>query len=217
MRAQLPQTFVLATILAFAVFIVGSRSGSAAYYVYQPPYGWHRVAHTAKGLGVWMHPGDQGYNQNISVLAEHYGGSLSEYTKLAVSQIQSQLPGVQIGAVQRATVCGSHPSMYITYAATVRGKSLVYEQMATIWQGVAYLATYTRLTTQSSLRDARGSLTTLCGGLPPVHGPATHAGVPTTYASPTTAPAPESTVSRTRPPTSAIRESLARTAGLRAR
>jgi hypothetical protein len=164
---QTSRTYVMALAAGLAVVLAaGSERGSASGSVFTPPPGWRAVADFGNGLGVWAH-GDARFNQNVNVIAERYAGSLAQYSKEAVTQIQSKLSDAKIGVLQHARVCGSHPATYVSYTATVAAKPLIYEAMMTIWQGTAYVATYTRMRGQPSLGDARTSLTTLCGAQPP--------------------------------------------------
>ncbi len=206
MEGRLRNLSAIATVAALGlVLAMGGQRGSAASYVFQPPPGWHKTQNLARGLGVWFHPSD---GQSISVLATQFTGSLADFTQMQVAQI-GQLPSSKIGAVQRTTVCGSHPSAYITYAAVENNKALIYEQMLAVWAGVAYLATYARSVGQHASYEARNSLTTLCGGLPggtarsiqstqPTNTPAP---TPTPYLGSTQAPQPLGTAEPTVTPT----------------
>lgn len=181
MRARRPEASTVGMLAVFAIaLVVGAQRGnsqagvalppapiSGAQYIFQPPPGWHRVQATAMGLGIWVHPGDTGYDQNISARADHFTGPLSAYVQLTVNRIRSEFPDAKIGSTQAATVCAGHASSYITYAATSEGKVLIYEQMIAIYEGTAYYAIYTRASSQQSLPSARHALTTLCGGSPP--------------------------------------------------
>lgn len=207
MRDQRQKLGSFAFVAALAlVLAVGAQRGRAAVNnVYQPPAGWHRTQFLARGLGVWIHPGD---DQSISVQATNFTGSLAEFTHIQLIQI-GELPGAKVGAAQQATVCGSHPATYLTYGVVANGKSLIYEQMLAIWAGVAYLATYARTQNQRSLYEARASLTTLCGGLVPGAAPANQSQQPyvrpsapqTPYLGPSQAPEPLGTAEPTVTPT----------------
>jgi len=167
--------------ICVAVFALCSPTQAvrAAGYVFMPPSGWKAIAKPGHGIGMWVHPDSGSFHQNISIIAERARGSLDDYTNGGVQMLKAMLPDVQFGHVQHATVCGSHPSTYLTYAATLRGRLLIYEQMATIWNGVAYVATYTRLSSQPSLPEARDALTSLCGGSTAgASAPARYAGPP---------------------------------------
>jgi hypothetical protein len=122
---------------------------------------------TALGLGVWMHPNDVGYHQSISARAELFSGTLPAFVQLRLNGVRTRFPGAKMGGVQSATVCGSHPASYLTYAAESDGKPIVYEEMLTLYSGTAYTSTYTRLASQKSLPEARHAMTTLCGGHAP--------------------------------------------------
>jgi hypothetical protein len=183
MQNRPSQTSLLVLTAAFALLLViGSQQGSAALSVFAPPPGWHRTVDIGNGLGVWVHSGDVGFDQNVNVLAQRVPGSLSEFTKASVAELQAKLQDVKFGAMQRTTVCGAHPATYLTYTATLVGKSLIYEQVMTIWRGTAYVATYTRMVNQPSLHEARASLVTLCGGAPAAYSR------PSRYAAPSGSP-----------------------------
>ncbi|HEV2879441.1 MAG TPA: hypothetical protein VGW96_07615 [Candidatus Eremiobacteraceae bacterium] len=187
---------ILLVVLALTLFVaVQPSSGqypalpvysnNGARYVFRPPQGWHRVQQTAIGLGVWVHPGDTGYSQNISVRAEDFGGTLADFAQQIVSRNQSEHPDAKIGSLQRTTVCQGHAATYLTWAAPLQGQVLVYEEMLTIYGGTAYVATYARATNQASSPSARYSLTTLCGGNPPGTITQTPSPIPGVYTSPT--------------------------------
>ncbi len=206
MQDRLRNFIAIATATAAVVGIalaVGGQQGSAANNVFQPPPGWHKTQNLGIGRGVWLHPSD---GQSISVSAMQFTGSLSDFTQIQLAQI-GQLPNAKIGAVQRTTVCGSHPSVYITYGAVENNKASIYEQMLAVWAGVGYLATYSRSAGQRAYYDARNSLTTLCGGLPighsmqPTQPAATPVATPTPYLGSTQAPQPLGTAEPTVTPT----------------
>jgi hypothetical protein len=200
MRTKLPRLSAFAVVASVVVTLfAGMDRGGAlpanpavpnngAALIFQPPFGWNRVQVTALGLGVWMHPSDVGYHQNISARAELFSGTLPAFVQLTLNGVHTRFPDVKMGGVQSATVCGSHPSTYLTYVAATDGKPLVYEQMLTLYAGNAYVATYTRLATQKSLPEARQALTTLCGGHAPASPSPTPAG-PAVRASTTALPA----------------------------
>ena len=193
MRTKLPLLSAFAFIASVAIALyVGMDRGAAvpaypsvpnngASFIFQPPYGWNRVQVTALGLGVWMDPNDVGFHQSISARAEHFSGTLPAYVQLTLNGVHTRFPGAKMGGVQSASVCGSHPASYLTYAAESDGKPVVFEQMLTLYAGTAYAATYKRLATQKSLPEARHAMTTLCGGHAPAGpsptpaGPAVHA------------------------------------------
>jgi hypothetical protein len=199
MPTKLPRLSALAVVVsvALALFVGMDRGGAipanpavpnnGAALIFQPPYGWNRVQVTALGLGVWMHPNDVGYHQSVSARAELFSGTLPALVQLTLNGVHTRFPGAMMGGVESATVCGSHPASYLTYAATSDGKALIYEQILTLYAGTAYVSTYTRLAAQKSLPEARHALTTLCGGHAPAVPTATPAGPatrPTTTALP---------------------------------
>lgn len=189
MNTRLGRLTLLAVAFAFVLApLLFAQTVQAQGYAFTPPPGWTVLRKPGHGMGIWVHPDHEPFHQNINVVAQRYRGSLDVYTAGGVDSIKSMFPNVQMGHVQRATVCGSHPASYLTYAATVHGRLIIYEQMATLWNGVAYIATYARLSTQPSLPAARTALTSLCGGLPPVGGQTLRSGVPQAYASPSPAP-----------------------------
>jgi hypothetical protein len=165
-------------------------------YIFAAPFGWNRVQETTFGLGVWVHPGDTGYTQSISARADHFTGTLYELSQKMVSHIKSQHPDVKMGSIQSATVCAGHPATYLTYAATVKGVVLIYEQMLTIWGTTAYAATYTRASTEASIGAARHSLTTLCGGHAPGGVPPS---APPGVVTPTPTPSPLTNINTPQP------------------
>jgi hypothetical protein len=171
-----PGFLLLVAMALTAVVGVGVSQGATQYnalpisgaeYVFAAPYGWNRIQATTLGLGIWLHPGDTGYTQNISARADHFNGTLDELAKKMAAHIQSQHPEAKIGLIQRTTVCGGHPAVYLTYTTVDKGHPLLSEQMLTLYGNTAYAATYTRATSQASIHAARSSLTTLCGGHAP--------------------------------------------------
>ncbi|MDQ6766987.1 MAG: hypothetical protein M3Z41_04175 [Candidatus Eremiobacteraeota bacterium] len=139
----------------------------AGQYIFQPPPGWNRVQTTTVALGVWVHPGDVVYSQSIGARAEQFRRSLSDYAQQTVRRITRLHPDVKMGTSQLTTVCGGHPAIYLTYAADVSGRTIVYEEMLTLYGNIAYYATYARASSQPSLPAARHALVTLCGGFAP--------------------------------------------------
>ncbi len=154
---------LIGALVLCAATLGEQRMAQAQGSPFTPPPGWRVIKAPGHGLGIWQHPDSDSFHQNISVLAEAYSGSLDAFAQNGVHQLRSLLPDIEVGHIQRATVCGSHPATYLNYAATVNGRLLLYEQMATIYGGVAYVATYTRASGQPSLAEARTALTSLCG------------------------------------------------------
>ena len=141
---------------------------SGAEYVFAAPYGWNRVQATTLGLGTWVHPGDVGYTQSINARAtDHFNGTLDALAKKVVEQVKSQHADAKVGLIERTTVCGGHPAVYLTYATVDKGHPILAEQMLTLYGSTAYAATYVRAASESSIHAARASLTTLCGGHAP--------------------------------------------------
>src|SRR5579864_164768 len=167
MRKRAALYALLAALFASAIATFANMQAvKADGYAFAPPPGWRALTRPGHGIGLWQHRDSESFHQNISVIAERYNGSLDAYTQGGIRSLRGLFPDIELGHVEHATVCGSHPSTYLNYAATVRGRLLLYEQMATIYSGVAYVATYTRLNGQPSLPEARTALTSLCGGLP---------------------------------------------------
>jgi hypothetical protein len=163
MQTSILKSVCSATLVAFVAVASATRGDAAPNYYYQPPGGWHHTQKLAHGLGVWVQPGS---NQRISVATSVYTGSLQEFTRSQLAVI-NRLPSVKVGSAQRTTVCRAHPATYITYEARVDGAPTIFEEMLAIWSGVGYIASYARGQNELSAYDARTSLTTLCGGLPP--------------------------------------------------
>jgi len=83
----------------------------------------------------------------------------------AIPILRAQLHDFVLGADAAATSCGK-PAHYMSYASVEQGHKIVYEHMTTVDNGMAFFVIYARLSTQPSLPEARGALTTLCGGVP---------------------------------------------------
>ena len=203
--ATLPSLLTLLTLVLTIVVGVQSTRGATNYpglpisgaaHVFAAPYGWNRVQATTLGLGVWVHPGDKGYTQNISARADEFDGTLDALVKKVVAHVKSQHPDAKIGLIQSTTVCGGHPAVYLTYDDTVKGEPLIAEAMLTLYGTTAYAATYTRAATESPLHAARNSLTTLCGGHAP---PGTATAVPAVLRTPTPTPSPLTNINTPQP------------------
>ncbi|MDQ6780462.1 MAG: hypothetical protein M3Z37_04825 [Candidatus Eremiobacteraeota bacterium] len=149
----------IAAAFVFAACALAMPQAQAGSGVFSPPPGWVAGSHR----GVWIHPDNEQFHQNIGIAARRYDGSLDQFTRSGMGSLRAAFSDLHVGKVQHTTVCGGHAATYLTYTATLGGRSLLYEQMATIWNGVAYLATYTRLNGQPSLPAARAALTSLCG------------------------------------------------------
>jgi hypothetical protein len=196
MRARLTASTSIVLVFCVLTLYIGAQPGNGQYptlpqypnngatYVFRPPIGWHRVQTTAIGLGVWVYPGGSGYGQSINVRAENYTGTLADYAAIVAGRVRRDHPDAKISPLQRTTVCAGHPAIYFSWAAAVLGESLVYEDMATIYGGTAYHASYTRAVGQPSISAARNSLTTLCGGSPPGTQTLTGSPIPGAYTSP---------------------------------
>ncbi len=175
----------------FVVCCAGAQTGRAQGYIFTPPVGWRLTAKPANGRAAWVHADNEPYHQNLSIIERPYSGTLDSLTVRTVAEVRGGLGNVQMGKAQHATVCGSHPSAYLTYTARVNGRPLLFEQMITVWGNMGFLATYTRLASQPSLSPARDSLTTMCGGLPAVGGPHNmRSGAPAAHPSPVASASP---------------------------
>lgn len=186
-RAWIPAVLAATFLAGYA----GMLKGQAQGYIFTPPPGWKLTAKPGNGRAAWVHVDNEAYHQNLSIIERPYSGTLDNLTVRTVAEVRGALGNVQMGKAQHATVCGSHPSAYLTYAAQVSGRPLLFEQMITVWGNMGFLATYTRLASQPSLSSARNSLTTMCGGLPAVGGPRnTQSGVPAAHPSPIASASP---------------------------
>jgi hypothetical protein len=197
----------LATACALCFAIVGIASIATRVFgdslPFLPPAGWQSTQPPRGMLGVWVHPGDTDFRQNVVVGREPTQLSASAYAQHAVAALAKGLPGFQLGADENTTTCGGRPAHYLSYSSVIHGHQILYEQMSTLLSGYAWFAVYTRLMTQPSLPEARQSLTTLCGAVgsssgaqPGPAGPAqpTEAPPTPTPGTPTPEPNPYATV-----------------------
>ena len=128
-----------------------------------PPAGWSSVRPPSGILGVWVHPGDTDFRQNIVVGRERTSLSVSDFDDRTIKQLRAALNGFQLGADQFTTTCGGRPAHYISYGSFLNGHQIIYEHMTMLANGYAWFAIYARLSSQPSLTEARQALTTLCG------------------------------------------------------
>jgi len=152
----------LAAFIAVCIALCAVQAfGDQAPFV--PPFGWVSSKPPQGMLGVWIHPGDTSFHQNLVLGAERTKLSADQYDKMALAQLSRGLNGFRVGADESTTTCGGQPAHYISYASTINGKQVLYEQMTTMVSGVEWFVIYTRLMSQPSLPEARQALTTLCG------------------------------------------------------
>lgn len=134
-----------------------------------PPAGWQSVKPQSGLLGVWVHPGDTGFQQNMVVGRQLTNLTASAFDESTIKQLRAGLHSFQLGADQYTTTCGGRPAHYMSYASTVNGNRVIYEHISTVQNGYAWFVIYARLAEQPSLPEARSALTTLCGmDAPPV-------------------------------------------------
>jgi hypothetical protein len=188
-------TEIIVAGLAGLVLIAGAvAAASADSPPFTPPAGWQAVKPEGGLLGVWVHPGDSGFQQNIVVGRQRTDLTASAFDETTIKQLRAALHGFQLGADQYTTTCGGRPAHYFSYASTMNGNRLVYEHMSTVQNGYAWFVIYARLADQPSLPEARGALTTLCGmeARPAIAVPAPHTNnrVPTPEPTPTPTYAP---------------------------
>ena len=142
-----------------------SKSVAAAVFVGPP--GWHHVKGASDGLGIWLHPGDTGYSQNIIVESKGGIASLDALLKAEVSYIGG-LPDVFGYSPKDATVCGGHPAKYLSYTYTSStGLPVTSEVVIAVFGTVAYSARYSKSISQNPNAEAERSLRTLCGSTAP--------------------------------------------------
>jgi hypothetical protein len=169
-----PEAVVSALGLA-ALIAVAVTTASADALPFVPPAGWQALRPQAGLLGVWVHPGDATFHQNLVVGRERTDLTASAFDASTIKQLRTALQNFQLGADQYTTVCNGRPAHYLSYASTVNGARVIYEHMSTVSNGFAWFAIYTREADEPSLPEARQALTTLCGieihtaapGLPP--------------------------------------------------
>ncbi|HEV2037925.1 MAG TPA: hypothetical protein VGQ96_04885 [Candidatus Eremiobacteraceae bacterium] len=148
-----------------AVLLFGAAAAQAAdLYSYQPPAGWQDFTHTNFGDradAVWRGPTDAKFGENVLVLVKPGARSLEQASDS--SALLAQWPQAKI-AKRAMTVCGGHPAAYVYVAAPWHGKTLISENVISVWDGVVFSATYSHLSYQETVQAARASLATLCPG-----------------------------------------------------
>lgn len=138
-------------------------SKSASALVFAGPSGWHHAQGTSDGLGVWLHPGDTGYSQNITVERKDGFGSLNALLQAEVNYVAS-LPDQFGYAPKDTTVCGNHPAKYFSYTYTSpSGLPVTSEVVIAVFGKTAYSARYNKSISQNADVAAERSLLTLCG------------------------------------------------------
>ena len=161
-RWRMPE-LLIAGVAGLALIAGAVVAASADAPPFVPPPGWQSVKPEGGLLGVWVHPGDEGFHQNLVVGRERTGLTASAFDETTVKQLRAVLKNFQLGADEYTTTCGGRPAHYLSYASTVDGNRVIYEHMSTVLNGFAWFAIYARLADQPSLPEARQALTTLCG------------------------------------------------------
>ena len=164
-RFGLGRRALKAAAVAALVGSAGMAAGAGSLYAFSPPPGWQqyfqaRVAGN-RGGEVWRGPVSDGFAENVLVMVRPTNDTLAQVAD--TSQLQKQLPGGQ-AHLQDTTVCGGHPAKYAYVVAPWHGKTLISEQILSVWNKVAYVAVYSRLSEQPVVEAARSSLVTLCPG-----------------------------------------------------
>jgi len=161
-RWQIPE-FLVACLAGLALVVGAVVAASADAPPFVPPAGWQQVKPEGGLLGVWVHPGDAGFRQNMVVGRERTTLTASAFDATTIKQLRTVLHDFQLGADQYTTTCGGRPAHYLSYASTVDGNRVIYEHMSTVVNGYAWFVIYSRQADQPSLPEARSALTTLCG------------------------------------------------------
>lgn len=160
MRSRSIHALLSGSIALLAVLVAVSARGDAPPFM--PPAGWIATKAPAGMLGLWVHPGDSDFHQNMVLGAERTQLSAVQFDRAALTALSRGLNGFKLGVDEETTTCG-RPGHYMSYATVVNGRQVLYEQMSTVNSGVAWFVIYTRLMSQPSLPEARSALTTLCG------------------------------------------------------
>lgn len=136
---------------------------SVAAPAFVAPAGWRHVQGQGNGLGVWLHPGDTGYSQNIAVEAKDGFASLDALFQAEVAYIRG-LPDVVGYTPTDTTVCGSHPAKYMSFTYTSStGLPVTSEVVIAVFGKTGYSARYNKSISQNADPAAERSLSTLCG------------------------------------------------------
>ncbi|MBV8280848.1 MAG: hypothetical protein JO347_02145, partial [Candidatus Eremiobacteraeota bacterium] len=117
------------SIASLAVFAAVAAQGDQPAFV--PPAGWVAGRPPAHMLGLWVHPGDVDFHQNMVLGAQRTQLTAEQYDKQALDGLSRQLSGFRLGADESTVTCG-RPAHYMSYAANVNGREVLSEQMSTI-------------------------------------------------------------------------------------
>ena len=136
---------------------------SAVAPVFVGPPGWQHAQGGSDGLGSWLHPGDTGYAQNITVQAKDGFASLDALLKAETAYVTG-LPDVFGYAPTDTTVCGKHPAKYLSFTYTSStGLPVTAEMVIAVFGTMGYSARYNKSISQNADAAAEASLNTLCG------------------------------------------------------
>ncbi|HEY1656180.1 MAG TPA: hypothetical protein VGF86_13825 [Candidatus Tumulicola sp.] len=131
------------------------------------PAGWRHLRGSSDGLGIWQHPGDADYSQNIVVEAKGGIESLDALLKAEVNYIGG-LPDRFGYAPTDTTVCGNYPAKYLSYTYTSStGLPVTAEVVIAVFGKTGYSASYNKSISQTADAAAERSLRTLCGHAAP--------------------------------------------------
>ena len=154
---------VIGVAAGLVIGCIGLKTADGAdLYAFQPPAGWQDFSHTKLGdraVEIWRGPTDTHFGENILLIVKPTLQTLDEASDL--KSVTAGLAGAQ-GSRRPMTICGGHPAMYIYVTAPFRGRTLISENIISVWDKMGYSATYSRLDYQETVENARSALTTLC-------------------------------------------------------
>lgn len=153
--------FELLAIVAVGCVTVGAAA-AAGLYTFQAPAGWQDFSHTnlgSRAVSIWRGPTDSHFGENILLIVKPTAQTLDSASNL--SAVTAGLAGAR-GSRRPMSICGGHPAMYVYVTAPFRGHTLISENIISVWDKMAYSATYSRLDYQETVESARSALTTLC-------------------------------------------------------
>ena len=156
MHIRMTAAAVAATLLALA------PAAAQDQFSISPPPGWSQVQGPDGVLGVWITPDANGFRQNLNLVSEEFGGTLSDYVAATRRSIAAQGQGVKFGPEADAKTCTSHTAHFLTWQSSMLGREMLFEQVLSVWDGRGYVLTYTRQSGEPELDVARTALTTLC-------------------------------------------------------
>jgi hypothetical protein len=153
-----------AAIAAFgiAATLVASAASARDQFKIDAPAGWTKSAGSGPVLALWGEPNPAGFRQNITLMAEPFAGTVSDYVAAQRASDKQTIPGIVFGPEADVMTCGNHPAHFLSFKSASGERHMVFEQVFSVWFNRGYVLTYAREKGQASIDDARAALTSLC-------------------------------------------------------